>query len=60
MMDSFPYETVEQAPLPQDTDAERSLLATIGMCPDHPEVDEILHHPQHPYTQLLVSSVLQP
>ena len=38
---------VDEVPVPQDPDAERSLLATLGGYPDHPEMDEVLQllHP---------------
>ena len=40
--------------------AEDLAVMYVGHMVEWGEVDEILHHPQHPYTQLLISAVPDP
>jgi putative phosphonate transport system ATP-binding protein len=40
--------------------AQRMLVMQGGMAVETGLTDQVLDDPQHPYTQLLVSSVLQP
>jgi putative phosphonate transport system ATP-binding protein len=40
--------------------AHRMLVMKDGCAVEHGLTDQVLDDPQHPYTQLLVSSVLQP